>query len=507
MASARAAEVVRLLSERSWDTGLPLLADDLMEVWYYVPPTQLRSLLIDIPPALLARYPFVLYLRQLLGGRPLAAEMAHAGNAVAAAGSQPADMLSRMMHAGQLRLAGRTADAMEILESSLGVLRAAENPLIELESNMSAFAYLQAGITALLAGDLTAARAWLLRGGAAGADTRFGFVERDSAYKYALLQALFGDPAEANRSLLRGDACPRTASWAESWIDSTGELARALISLDDTHQPPPAPGSTWRAHGEMWPFELWYRVRLGMKRGDHNGTRALLTDVDAMNLSGADGDGLGAAVIPLGLASVELARGRASAAAAHIHRAPQGLLATRVLRARLDLARGRFENAAVEAAAGLVEANGLLRLTIELTGILAASQLALGETAEAHRTLTAVVNRRRVIPGALLKTLPAQLACAVSNEWASDADLAPILEEGNESLYPSQVIFIDLSDRELEVLGHLAGPMDRAAIADTLFVSENTLKSHVRSIYRKLAVSNRAQAVLAARSLGLLRPA
>ena len=44
----------------------------------------------------------------------------------------------------------------------------------------------------------------------------------------------------------------------------------------------------------------------------------------------------------------------------------------------------------------------------------------------------------------------------------------------------------------------------RAEIAEALFVSENTVKFHLRGIYRKLEVSNRADAIKAARSKFLI---
>jgi LuxR family maltose regulon positive regulatory protein len=52
-----------------------------------------------------------------------------------------------------------------------------------------------------------------------------------------------------------------------------------------------------------------------------------------------------------------------------------------------------------------------------------------------------------------------------------------------------------LSDRELEVLRLLASRLTTTEIAGALFVSANTLKSHMKSIYRKLDVSSRADAV------------
>jgi LuxR family maltose regulon positive regulatory protein len=60
-----------------------------------------------------------------------------------------------------------------------------------------------------------------------------------------------------------------------------------------------------------------------------------------------------------------------------------------------------------------------------------------------------------------------------------------------------------LSAREIEVLRLLAAGRDNGAIANELIVSPNTVKAHVKSIYRKLAVSNRAEAAAAARELHL----
>lgn len=58
----------------------------------------------------------------------------------------------------------------------------------------------------------------------------------------------------------------------------------------------------------------------------------------------------------------------------------------------------------------------------------------------------------------------------------------------------------DLSSREQRVLRALCGPLTLREIADELFVSHNTVKSQVRSIFRKLGVHDRAAAVAAARS-------
>ena len=62
-----------------------------------------------------------------------------------------------------------------------------------------------------------------------------------------------------------------------------------------------------------------------------------------------------------------------------------------------------------------------------------------------------------------------------------------------------------LSDRELQVLRLLADGLSVAALAKVLFISESTAKSHISKIYDKLGVVNRAQAMVAALRMGVLR--
>jgi LuxR family maltose regulon positive regulatory protein len=61
-----------------------------------------------------------------------------------------------------------------------------------------------------------------------------------------------------------------------------------------------------------------------------------------------------------------------------------------------------------------------------------------------------------------------------------------------------------MTDRELAVLRYLPTTMSQRDIASELYVSLNTVKTHCRAIYRKLAVGDRRAAVQAARDLQLL---
>ena len=62
----------------------------------------------------------------------------------------------------------------------------------------------------------------------------------------------------------------------------------------------------------------------------------------------------------------------------------------------------------------------------------------------------------------------------------------------------------EFTERELEVLSMLPSPLTTKEIGEELFVSRNTIKTHLRRIYRKLNASSREEAVLIARDRGLL---
>lgn len=74
----------------------------------------------------------------------------------------------------------------------------------------------------------------------------------------------------------------------------------------------------------------------------------------------------------------------------------------------------------------------------------------------------------------------------------------------NFVLDEAAVIRLGLSRRELEVLQQIAGGLSNQQIADRLFVSVNTIKTHSSNLFDKLEVKNRIQAVDKARRLALI---
>jgi LuxR family maltose regulon positive regulatory protein len=72
-----------------------------------------------------------------------------------------------------------------------------------------------------------------------------------------------------------------------------------------------------------------------------------------------------------------------------------------------------------------------------------------------------------------------------------------------DGVAPATINVPELSKKEQRVLQCLAQGMSNQKIAEALFVSPNTIKTHMRNIYSKLGVNNRLQAVDQLRKLGM----
>jgi LuxR family maltose regulon positive regulatory protein len=101
--------------------------------------------------------------------------------------------------------------------------------------------------------------------------------------------------------------------------------------------------------------------------------------------------------------------------------------------------------------------------------------------------------RRRVAHGTGHRALAAQLLSTLEEQPAAERTTGAVLLE-------------PLSERELAVLRFLPTMMSNAEIASEMFVSVNTVKTHLKHVYRKLDVTDRRDCVTRARDLRLLSP-
>jgi ATP/maltotriose-dependent transcriptional regulator MalT len=185
--------------------------------------------------------------------------------------------------------------------------------------------------------------------------------------------------------------------------------------------------------------------------------------------------------------ALERARGAvALAARSAMTRAHSGALARTVLGATL-VAMGR----AAEAEAILADAVRDVRsmrepfVLAELLLALARARHALGRPAEAARSLAE--------------------AEAIIDAMPDPSDLRRDLREATrriarKGVQPGE----DLTARELDVLRLVATGLSTREAADRLFVSFNTVHTHLRTIYQKLGVGSRAEAIARASEMGLI---
>ena len=197
--------------------------------------------------------------------------------------------------------------------------------------------------------------------------------------------------------------------------------------------------------------------------------------------------------------------GRAESIAAALPDTPQGSLA----RARFHLATQDTENAQTQVELGRAR-TVTRRQDLELSLIEAkiAVDLASDPTAALDRALgiarregfvRTVVTADPVVTGLLADRLR-----RTSSDPYSDALIAAI-ERTAHPVAPELHSVDALSERERAVLRWLPTRLTAREIADELFISMNTLKTHLKSIYRKLDATSRAEAVAHAGARGLLR--
>jgi LuxR family maltose regulon positive regulatory protein len=109
--------------------------------------------------------------------------------------------------------------------------------------------------------------------------------------------------------------------------------------------------------------------------------------------------------------------------------------------------------------------------------------------------------------GAPVRPLLRRLVASGTRHQALAASLLGVLERSPRSGRAAAAPLLEpLSDRELTVLRFLPTMMSNAEIAAQMYVSVNTVKTHLKHVYRKLDVRDRRGCVTRGRELRLLSP-
>jgi LuxR family maltose regulon positive regulatory protein len=380
------------------------------------------------------------------------------------------------------------------------------------------------GCALVAAGDLGPARQTLAAAALDASAAGHPYLLALARARLALAEAMTGRLGEAAEAagLAAVDAvpdahgCPQGGDLsgiaALAWVASErGDLADCLARVRTT-------GASRHRHEDLVAAAVLVlvRCRLLRARGD------LLGALAALDEFGQAGSGLVPEWLEQRLAAaavgVCLAQGRPDAALGRLPRqVPEGHLPLLLALGWTKLATGAAVESGRLARQVTQQPVGALDLHVGAYLLAAAGALALGQAEpagislreaiklaastgvrrpfdEAPRRVRALLDQRRPV-------LPARPA---------GASMPPPRTGGAPPRVPAQtrppqgVLIQPLTDREREVLGYLDALLPTDEIAARMFVSVNTVKTHVRAILRKLSAERRNEAVRRARELGLL---
>ncbi|HET9895476.1 MAG TPA: LuxR C-terminal-related transcriptional regulator [Streptosporangiaceae bacterium] len=468
----------------------------------------------------------------------------HLDNARAALDSCPADqrpMISAWLQALQLMHAITTGQAAKAVpvphQATVSAGTAAEHQAAGLLSSATGVVALASLRIADAREALDHARGQLSQGG------RAEFLARARGWS-AIAEAMYGDCIAA-RNLISateedgggGDAlAPRLARIGAVYLHLAKDETAIARRLLDEHE---ATGTT-RDPGASVAETLatLAKVRLALCQGDHGTARRLVTRLRYDALAAPDGpyhagqaswrDGISAAARAAGgafhteltaldadiaLGEDDLARAKLVVARATADDETRRLASLQLAAAKTQLAEGDSAAAlsTVESLAAATSYQVTLLDRISALVLAAIADRRLGEAgqaadrlgyaltlAEPHGLYRPFLDGGSAARSALTVLIrPTSQGAAVAARILQRFEIRPSRPAGTPASVP-------LTGSELAVLRFLPSHMTNQEIAEALFLSINTVKTHLRSVYRKLGVTTRRQAISSAGRLGLL---
>lgn len=407
-----------------------------------------------------------------------------------------------------LRSQGRFDDAVAFAgEASARIaerLQGGEDP-----GDRLSWFHLQAALTHRIVGDEVAAIPAYRLAWEHAARTGMRLVQANAAAGLALIHAYRSDHRRARSWLERQRGIATAGHWAHHLVATPASLALALMRLDALD---PAGCQAELAHLEdgsapldAWQVIAYVNAQHALHFGDPEAALAALDEAEHAHHPPRPGERSAFVILTRSRADLLLMAGRGHEALALVDEHPENpLLLVPLARARL-LAGDHAEARAVVTGA-LWQARRRARDRLELLLIDAVAALRMGD-AEGVRT-----SARRMLPLARSSGNPRVLSTVRRSELEHILRIAQLELTADErellanrgTVYPDAIDFVDLTERERVLLQELEAGRTRKEIAESLFVSINTVKSQLAALYEKLGASSREEAVLTSHRLGLL---
>lgn len=412
------------------------------------------------------------------------------------------------------RLTGSPARAEQAAETADEVRPEIPAHLLDKHPELPALLLTHLGSTRLWAGRYEDARAALTEAADCPGGALTVLPREESMGHLALIDYLNGWPGRAEHKALA--AMTETERFSLPQPSGSGierlvlaavavdrnELGRAQALLDEADE---------LGHETQDPVKAAGRAiaaaRLQLARG--NGRAAMESAAPALSTAVASpwAESLERVVA----STVHLAEGRAETAAEVLRNLPDDQPAWAVEAARIQLAAGR-PGAAIDLLDSVpAESRPGPAVTVRAALVRAQAAEAAGDADTARRFVAqALLAARRerlrrpfLDAGRWIRPLLATASLRVlAHGWLLHDPAAAGGPAGAPP--PAPVVVQELSERERDVLRRLAQMMSTQEIAADLYLSVNTVKTHLKSLYRKLAVNRRSEAVRRARDLRLL---
>lgn len=323
---------------------------------------------------------------------------------------------------------------------------------------------------------------------------------RNSAGILALACVLADDFNGAQRWLEALDEAPVATGMFHDMVDTCGQAARVLfdlgeLKLSQAHETLTKMNSA-TILDEMWPFIVLAQSDCLLLSG--NPVQGL-RELEAARVAHAQRlqPGTIAEVIMAShRANLLLAQGEGNRARATLQKVDERHPLIRAVHARIAMLRGDYDHALVVTAMLDDRDRAHARALRELRVIAAICYLKIGEMGRAKRQFQHFIADEG--PGklrALALVDRGLLIELVETLQVGEAELELVQQRVPESVFVERINLATLTPREQLVLGLLQREMTVVEIANELVVSTNTIKSQMRSLYRKLDVNSRTDAV------------
>lgn len=488
-----------------WELAAQIVREHWMEMLEHAP--RLAASLRSVDPAELRRWPYLTMMLALTYDedeltRPralqyfaLAARAAHRERS-RVTGVERVFVIAIEVTAR--RLLGDVVGAGETARVGYDLLRAGEPGDGDLLRRSLPVVYVQLGMAFMYEGDVVRAQDCFDRAAAEveGSGNPLGL--QGMALRAGLL-AIRGDMGEAQRALRHAEARVWPSGWERSYHGCFLAVARGLIALEegdlDAAERTLADVGEHRERCEHWALLLHLELVVALLRGQpevaHVRLEAMITVQTrrhAVNDTSRQRLGAIRRLILLSRGALDEARQQLDDS-----RDPDASIA----RARLALAAGDARGAR-RLLSGGGEGKDARTRAAELA-LAAAADCLLDPAAEATvtslRDLHALLVDRRLFLAMALVPRPGLIAMAEVSERVGMPLLAVIRRALELAPIDGLVERPRLSPRELVVARHLARTDSVAEIGAALVVSPNTVKSQLRSLYRKLGVRTRGDAL------------